>query len=86
MKKTTRKKTRKNPAAKNSVLVRTTKKAAEILAKQKEEYPKLLSKNMKKLGFKAGRKEAILQYQAKYGYDAKARWENARRKAEKSCK
>ena len=77
---------RKNPAAKNSLLARTTKKASEILAKQKEEYPKLLSKNIKKFGFAAGRKEAVLQYQTKYGSDAKARWENAMKKAERSCK
>ena len=82
MKKTTRKKTRKNPAAKNSFLVKRTKLAVEILDAQKKDYKKMLSENIKNLGFEKGLESAVGKYRSKYGKDAKDRWEHAQNEAE----
>ena len=72
--------------SKNSKLVKVTKKASQILEAQKKDYPKMVAKNVKKFGFKEGAKKAGSEYRKTYGGTPKLRWENAMKKAERSCK
>lgn len=72
--------------SKNSKLVKVTKKASQILEAQKKDYHKIVSKNIKKFGFKKGAKEAASEYRKTYGGTPKQRWETAIKKAEKSLK
>lgn len=72
--------------SKNSKLVKVTKKASQILEAQKKDYRKIVSKNIKKYGFKKGAKEGASEYRKTYGGTPKLRWENAMKKAERSCK
>lgn len=61
-----------------------SKRASNILAAQKKEYKTLLSKEVSKLGFKQGVKEAASKYRKMYGGTPEARWKNAMQKA--ACK
>ena len=72
--------------SKNSKLVKVTKKASQILEAQKKDYHKIVGKNIKKYGFKKGAKEGASEYRKTYGGTPRQRWENAMKKAERSCK
>lgn len=65
---------------------RISRKASQILEEQKKDYQKMVSRNVKKLGFKQGVKTAASEYRKEYGGTPKLRWEKAMKEAAKSCK
>lgn len=63
-----------------------SKRASNILAAQKKEYKTLLSEEIKKLGFKQGRKEAASKYRKMYGGTPQLRWQHALQEAANKVK
>lgn len=75
---------KKRPLTKSQKELSAASKAAKkILADQKKEYPRLLSKYQKKYGFKEGTKMAVSEYKRRYGKDASTRWQKAIETAKK---
>lgn len=56
---------------------RISHKASTVLANQKEQWQKLVSRYAKKYGFKEGVRIAKREYRALYGKDGAERWQTA---------